>query len=468
MNQQFLEFFILIAILVTVAITIFRLYSSNERLKVALNKLNNLYTSTKESLNSLTLKNEILEEKSKEIDRLKEVEKKYNQLLGQYKKLEEELHKSHAQNALYNSQIQEYQLLEEKIKYLQSALNEKEELVESLKEQMKSEFKNLSNELLEKKQLKLQEDNKEQLKQILEPFDRELKEFKDTISKINSEQSSTINILRGELNQLKELNNNLSKDAKELAAALKGDNKLQGNWGELILERALESSGLRRDIEYKREVELFDGNVKYRVDVLINLPDNKHLVIDSKVSLKSYLRALKAPTLEEQKEAKKELVSSIKRHIDILSSKKYHMLDNILTPEFTIMFIPIESAFTLALEQDSSLLEYALNKGVSIVTPTTLIATLKSIATIWKLANHDKNMQLLAKEASSLHYKFAIFLEEFNKIEQRLNQAQESWQSAKLKLINGQGNLYSKIQRVGELSGKAKRELPKLTKEESI
>jgi DNA recombination protein RmuC len=462
MTENLIEFLILILTLVGIFIAIFRLYTENIRLRNSIVALKNSTIALKKQNQKLQTNNEVLEQKSNEISKLKEIELNYNQLLGKSGKIEEELTQAKAQNALYNTKIQEFQSMQERTKGLQDALKEKEILINTLKEQMVNEFKNLSNELLEKKQESMQKSSKLQLEQILEPFDKELKEFKNTISKINIEQNGSISMLRGELTQLKELNNNLSKDAKELAVALKGDNKLQGNWGELVLDRALEASGLKRGVEYKREVELYDDSKKFRADVVIYLPEGKHLIIDSKVSLNSYIGATKASDEQTKRLSKTKLLLSIKRHIDTLAQKRYHMLDDILTPEFTLMFIPIEPAFAMALEQDNNLLEYALQRGVSIVTPTTLFATLKSIATIWRLSNHDKNMQNLAKEAGSLHYKFALFLEEFNKIQQRLNQAQSSWESAKVKLNSGQGSLYSKIQKVGELSGRAKKELPKL------
>ncbi len=456
MTQNILEFTFLVVILAVIFITIFRLYISNIRLK-------NRYFALKEQALSLKAQNQILQNSKEELDRLKEIENSYNQLLGKYSKLQEELEQKSAQNALYLTQLQEKNAKLEQFNILKDTLKEKEELIKNLKEQMSLEFKNLSNELLEKKQESIQKSSKEQLQQILEPFDKELKEFKDTILKINRQQNSSIGILRGELNQLKELNSSLSKEAKELALALKGDNKLQGNWGELILQKALEASGLQEGKEYKREVELTQDDKKYRADVILYLPEGKHIVIDSKVSLKSYIEVIKNTSNKEVlKQNKIALLQSIKRHINTLSFKNYHFANELLSPELTLMFIPIEQAFAIALEIDNTLLEYALSKGVSIVTPTTLFATLRSVATIWKLSDHDKNMQILAKEASSLHYKFALFLEEFNKINKRLIQAQESWESAKIKLSSGQGSLYSKIQKVGELSGRAKKELPKL------
>ena len=454
------ELIILILLLIFIFITIFRFYIENQKLKDRLRELSKEAIKLRDNNKEIKAKNEILSKNSLEIDRLKEVEREYNQLLGKNSKLEEELKELQKINSEYREKIEEFNAMKERLNALNDSLKEKEELIKNLKEQMSSEFKNLSNELLQKSQENLQKNSKEQIKTILEPFDKELKEFKDTINKIHNHQNSSINMLRGELTQLKELNQNLSKEAKELADALKNSNKIQGNWGELILERALEASGLRKDIEYKREVELKDNNKSFRADVVIYLPEGKHLIIDSKVSLSNYIGVIKAKDEQSKKLAKTKLLLSIKRHIDTLAQKRYHLMENMLTPEFTLMFIPIEAAFSIALEQDNTLLEYAMQKGVSIVTPTTLFATLKSIATIWRLSNHDKNMEQLAKEAGSLHYKFALFLEDFNKIEARLKQAYDSWEGAKLKLSTGQGSLYSKIQRVGELSGRAKKELP--------
>lgn len=358
-------------------------------------------------------------------------------------------------------ELQESKLLDNKVKSLQEALDSKEKLVQSLKEDMTKEFKNLSSELLESKQKSLQEGNKEQLKLLLEPFDRELKGFKEYIAKLNHEQNQSVSLLRGELIQIKELNASLSKEANNLTKALKGDNKLQGNWGELILEKALESYGLREGKEFKREQVFQDEDKKLRTDVVLFLPDDKHIVIDAKVSLSSYSDILKAQTPEEEKRAKDAHIISIKRHIDILASKQYHMLSSLKAPEFTLMFIPIEAAYLMALEIDNLLYEYAFERNVAVVTPTTLLTTLKTVATLWKLANHDKNMVKLAKEAASMHDKFALFLEEFNQIENRLTQALSSFDKAKNRLHSGHGSLHSKIKTIGELSGKSRKSLPK-------
>ncbi len=388
-------------------------------------------------------------------DKYKEATIKLETKIEQIKDLEDKLKEN-------SKKLEELNILQEQNRVLKSALDTKDTIVTQLKEEMTQEFKNLSNDLLESKQKSMQEANKEQLKLLLEPFDKELKGFKEHIEKLNRSQSESISLLRGELIQIKDLNSSLSKEANALTKALKGDNKIQGNWGEFILEKALESYGLREGIEFKREQSFQNENSKLRADVVLYLPDNKHIVIDAKVSLKSYSDILKAKDEKEAKIAKNAHIVSIKRHIDTLASKQYHNLNALKAPEFTLMFIPIEAAYLMALEIDNSLYEYAFEKNVAVVTPTTLLTTLKTVSTLWKLANHDKNMAKLAQEAASMHDKFALFLEEFNQVENRLKQALNSYDIAKNRLTHGQGSLYGKIKNIGLLSGKSKKSLPKL------
>ena len=448
MSIKILEFIIVIGILIALGITIFRLYIKNEKLLKANSLLKDKIVKIKDNNQRL----------SNQVEQLKEIENRYNQLLGSNLATKNEL--KELKNTLLENQnkIEQLSVFKQKAISLEETLKEKEQL----KEEMSREFKNLSNELLESKRKILQDENRENLKLLLEPFDAQLKSFKNRLEGLNREQNQSISMLRGELLQIKELNKTLSSEAKTLSKALKGDNKIQGNWGELVLERALEASGLREGKEYKREQTFKDENVRLRADVIVYLPEDKHIVIDAKVSLKSYSQILKANGQDELKRAKQTHIISIKRHIDTLASKQYHMLSSIKAPEFTLMFIPIEAAYLMALDIDNSLYEYAFERNVAVVTPTTLLTTLKTISTLWKLANHDKNMLILAQEAASMHDKFALFLEEFIQIENRLNQAQHAYNSAKNRLLNGQGNLHSKISKIGELSGKTKKILPKI------
>jgi len=467
MSVKILEFLIVLVVLFTLGILIIRLYRENERAQ----KVNSLFQEHNNTLKSKLIKteqekenlNQNLEEYQKKFEKFKEIENSYNTLLGKHQATVNELEDLREVVDKSTMQLLEMKAIQERTKSLQEALKEKEELVAKLKEDMGKEFKNLTNELLEQKRDTLKKENSESIKQLLEPFDKDIKGFKERLEKLNQEQSQSVSMLRGELLQIKELNKTLSNEAKELARALKGDNKLQGNWGELILERALEATGLREGIEYKREQVFKDENGTLRADVVLYLPENKHIVIDSKVSLNSYTQILKAQNEEEKRVAKNNHIISIKRHIDTLASKQYHMLNSLKSPEFTLMFIPIEAAYLMALEIDNSLYEYAFERNVAVVTPTTLYTTLKTVSTLWRLANHDKNMQTIAQEAGALHDKFALFLEDFLQIENRLHQAQTSFISAKNRLHTGSGSLHSKIEKIGKLSGKSKKELPKIS-----
>ena len=440
---------------------IYTLREKANRLKRAYLKLKEQHDLIEEQKIKLEFQNRNQAEKLEKFAYFEEIENSYFQLKGSSEAMKKELSDLKMQ---YNEAVKELEalrLIKSQNQTLKENLEQKEQFIKSLEESLSSKFTALADKIFEQKQnsfLKLSDDK---IKSLLEPFNKELSSFKTQVEKINQSQSQSVNLLRGELMQIKELNLTLSKEANALVNALKNDSKVQGNWGELILEKALESCGLKEGQEYKKEQHFKNEGGNLRADVVLYLPENKHIVIDAKVSLKSYTEILKLQDSKEISEAKKRHIISIKRHIDTLANKQYHKLDKLKAPEFTLMFIPVEGAYLMALEIDSSIFEYAFERGVAVVTPTTLLTTLKTVSTLWKLANHDKNMQTLAKEAATLHDKFAIFLEDFNAIEQRLTQAQTAWQNAKTKLVTGQGNLHNKIQKIGNLSGKAKKKLVK-------
>ena len=422
-------------------------------------RLQHITNSLKAKNIELNTKNLNLQQQLEELIPLKELKESYYQLKGSYNILLTQLKELKNNLEEAKQQLKKYELIKNQNQILQQSLEQKEQFIKELEDKLSHKFDSLANKIFENKTSRFLEDSNTHIKRLLEPFNKELSSFKEQVEKINTTQNQSISMLRGELLQIKELNQALSKEANALVNALKNDSKVQGNWGELILERALESCGLKEGIEYKKEQYFKSDNGNLRADVILNLPDNKHIVIDAKVSLKSYTEILKLQEPSEIEKAKKRHIISIKRHIDILASKQYHKLEQIKAPEFTLMFIPIEGAYLMALEIDSSIFEYAFERGVAVVTPTTLLTTLKTVSTLWKLANHDKDMQTLAKEAALLHDKFALFLDDFNTIEQRLNQAISSWENAKAKLISGQGNLHNRIRKIGELSGKTKKKL---------
>jgi len=458
-QNDYLLFIILLIIVTFIGYIIYNLYEQNNKLKKTLNKLKIQYNEIENSNIELNSKNNSLENELQELKPLKDIEREYYHLKGEYGSIKREFLELKESLNSANRELEELKITKSQNEQLQKSLENKEQFIKSIEEQLSVKFTTLADKIFEDKQSGFLKNSSSHIKHLLEPFNSELNNFKAQVEKINQTQNSSISMLRGELIQIKELNLTLSKEANALTNALKNDSKVQGNWGELILEKALESSGLKEGVEYKKEQTFKADNGKLRADIVIYLPENKHIVIDAKVSLKSYTEILQAKSKEEEQTAKKRHIISLKRHIETLAMKQYHKLNDLKAPEFTLMFIPIEGAYLMALEIDSSIFEYAYERGVTVVTPTTLLTTLKTVSTLWRLANHDKNMKKLAIEAGTLHDKFALFLDDFNTIEQRLKQANSAWENAKLKLITGNGNLHSKIKKIGELSGKSKKVL---------
>ena len=461
-TNEYILLALVVIILSVIGYIIYNLYSNNIQLKSGFKRALEKNAKLEDENLELNIKNENLQKSVTRIEELEQLENSYYQLKGSYEAIQTELNGLKKSLNSVNLELEGLKITESQNATLKEQLEQKESFIKALESELSTKFSNIANKIFEDKQSSFLKQSDSQLKLLLEPFNRELNSFKTQVEKINSTQSQSINMLRGELLQIKELNLTLSKEANALVNALKNDSKIQGNWGELILERALESCGLKEGLEYSKEKHYKGEEKSLRADIVLHLPEEKNIVIDAKVSLKSYSEILKLQKESDITEAKKRHIISIKRHIDTLATKQYHKIDGLKAPEFTLMFIPIEGAYLMALEIDSSIFEYAFERGVAVVTPTTLLTTLKTVSTLWKLANHDKNMEKLAIEAGSLHDKFALFLEDFNIIEQRLEQANSSWQSAKARLISGNGNLHSKIKKIGELSSKSKKSLPEV------
>ncbi|SIN68970.1 DNA recombination protein RmuC [Sulfurivirga caldicuralii] len=333
-------------------------------------------------------------------------------------------------------------------------------LLEDAKKQLASEFENLSNRLFEQKQQQFSTTSRQQLEAVMQPWREQLEQFRKRLDEMHTQQHSSLGKLKGELNTLKALNESLSKEAQTLSEALRGESKTQGNWGELQLERLLQAAGLREGEEYVREASFSTETGRQRPDVLINLPDGKHIVVDAKVSLTAYTRALEADDEAARKAAIKAHVDSVKKHVDELGGKQYHLIDELNAPEFTLMFMPIEGAYVMALEADPHLQEYAYRQNVAIVTAPTLLVTLKTVGHLWKLAHQDRRMLELMDEAGKLHDKFVDFIKDFDAIRQRLDQAQKAWQAADTKLQSGTGHIVRRIEKIGALSARVRKQLP--------
>ena len=338
---------------------------------------------------------------------------------------------------------------------------EKLALLEDAKTKLANEFKVLANQIFEAKQSRMTESSKETLDAILKPVQKEISDFRSRIEQVHKEDTEARGSLERHLNHLKELNQKMSTEANNLTQALKGESKVQGNWGEMILEKILTSSGLREGKDFKREQSHTDEEGKrQRPDVIVYLPDNKHVIIDSKVSLTHYEQALSAKDSAAAQTATKLHLKSIKEHIITLATKRYDQISGLNSPDYTLMFIPIEAAYLMAIEVDSSVFEDAFSRNIAVVTPSTLYATLKLIEQLWRYEKQSDDVIKLIEHAGKLHDKVVGFITTFEEVGSRLKQAQNSYDTAFNQLSSGKGNVVSQINTLGKLSGKAKKQLP--------
>lgn len=372
-----------------------------------------------------------------------------------------------AANDLEENRKDKEQLVIENTKHLselnnlKGKLNENKQEVEKLQEKFTKEFENLANKILDEKSSKFTEKNKENMQTILNPLQEKIKLFEDKVDKTHKESIDYHAALRQQILGLKELNLQMSKEAINLTKALKGDSKAQGNWGELVLERVLEKSGLEKDREYhvQQSFTTEEGN-RVLPDVVINLPDNKKMVVDSKVSLTSYEQFANSEDEIEKERFLKEHVVSLKRHVDQLSEKKYEDLYKIDSPDFVLLFVPIEPAFAVALNFDNTLYNKAFEKNIVIVTPTTLLATLRTIDTMWNNEKQQRNAIEIARQAGALYDKFDGLLKDLIGIGKKIDASKTDYNAAMNKLVEGKGNLITSVEKIKKLGAKAKKALP--------
>lgn len=338
---------------------------------------------------------------------------------------------------------------------------EQKQEVEELQEKFTKEFENLANKILEEKTVKFTEQNKENLKNILSPLQEKIQHFEKKVEDTHKESIDYHAALRQQIVGLKEMNEQMSKETLNLTKALKGDSKMQGNWGELILERVLEKSGLEKGREYEVQ-QSFTNEEGNRVfpDVVINLPDGKKMVVDSKVSLTAYERYTNEEDDLQKATFLKEHINSVKRHVDQLSAKNYHDLYQMESPDFVLLFIPIESAFAIALNVDNSLYNKAFEQNIIIVTPTTLLATLRTIDSMWTNQKQQENALEIARQAGALYDKFEGFVTDLVKIGKKMDEAKSEYGNAMSKLVEGKGNLVGSVERLRKMGAKAKKALP--------
>jgi len=339
--------------------------------------------------------------------------------------------------------------------------SEQKQEVEELQAKFTKEFENLANKILEEKSNKFTEQNKENIKNILNPLQEKIQLFE---KKVEDSQKENIGIhasLKEQLQNLQNQNLKITQEAENLTKALKGDSKMQGNWGELVLERVLEKSGLEKDREYFVQQSFANEEGKRIMpDVVIHLPDNKKMVIDSKVSLTAYERFTNEQDETLQQLHLKEHVTSIKRHIEQLSEKKYQDIYRMESPDFILLFIPIEPAFALALNSDNLLYNKAFEKNIVIVTPTTLLATLRTIDSMWTNQKQQENAFEIARVAGTLYDKFEGFVNDLIKIGKKMDEAKIEYSGAMNKLVEGRGNVITTIEKLKKMGAKTQKSLP--------
>ena len=349
----------------------------------------------------------------------------------------------------------------EEIKHLNEKL---EELNSSKKEdetRLKETFKNLANQILENNSEKFKKQNKEQIGDLLSPLGKELEQFKNKVEQTNKEHIQRNSALTEKIRSLESLNLKLSQDAINLTNALKGDSKTQGDWGEIQLEVLLEKSGLMDGVHFSTQGGYKDEEGKTKKpDFIVHLPENKHLIIDSKVSLTAYEAYYNAEDEAHKEIALKKHIDSIRNHFNELSGKNYPSLYGINAPDHVLMFVPIEPALMLALHQDQRIYLDALDKNIVLLSTSTLLATLSTIASIWKQEDQKRNVLEIAKEGGLLYDKFEGFISDLLTVGNSLKNSQESYEKAMNKLVEGRGNIIKKVENLKSLGAKTKKSLP--------
>ena len=388
---------------------------------------------------------------------LNEQEKQYQLLVEQYQ----------GEKAILTALQQEHSVLRNQYTELKTALAERDashqrELVnfEKQKQSLVEQFKTLSNDILEAKAQSLQESSKATLATVMTPFQHSIDAFKKEVQDIHHRETTAQGELKKELESLKLLNQQITQEAHELSTALRGQKKLQGNWGELVLENVLERSGLQLGRDYEREVSFTTEEGKFRPDAIVYLPQNKHLVIDAKVSLNAYSRYVNAEHELERQQALKEHVQAIGSRIKELSAKDYFRLPGLNSPDMVFMFIPIESAFVEALKADETLFQQAIGNNILVATPTTLLTSLNIVRQLWRYEDQNKHTAALADKAESVFKKLNSFLGSFEKIKRGLDTAGLAYTAAENQLISGRGNLVKQVADFKNLAPAIKAELP--------
>ena len=350
--------------------------------------------------------------------------------------------------------------LEEERRQAEEKISLLREMSDTSRKALTDEFKNLANSIFEDKSKRFTEQNLEGLGQILTPFRERLTEFKTRVEEMHHQDAQQQASLKTELTQLKELNRQMTEEAHSLATALKGQSKMQGNWGELVLENVLARSGLQADRDYRREVSFTTESGRQRPDVIVYLPQQKHLIIDAKVSLNAYTRYVNADDELDRKAALREHVQAVSDRITELADRRYFDLGELNSPDMVFMFIPIESAFVEAMRADEQLFQKALERNVLVATPTTLLTCLNIVRQLWRFEHQNAHSAELADSASQLYQKFLGFISSMEDLGRKLDSAKASFTTAYSQLYSGRGNLIKRAKDFERLGVAVQKELP--------
>ena len=359
--------------------------------------------------------------------------------------------------------------LEERLSASAERYEERIAELKAARESLTTEFENLANKIFDAKQETFSKQNKQALDSTLGPVREELKSFRKKVEDVYDKENADRNKLVGQIAELQKQAQQISQGAENLTNALKGDSKVQGNWGEVILERILEESGLRSGREYQTQASFTDADGKRKMpDVIVHLPDERDIIIDSKVSLTDYERYCSAQDDAQRQQHLKAHLNSLRTHISGLSRKAYEQLEQIRTLDFVLIFVPIEAAFMVALENDHTLFRDAYDKGIILVSPSTLLATLRTIHNIWRFEDQNRNAEKIAQQAGGLYDQFVLLTEAFNDIGKHLDKSHQAWDTANKRLHSGRGNLVKRVEDIKVLGAKAKKQLAKASLQQAL
>ncbi len=409
-------------------------------------------------LKSKNSENELLVTKNEFEKNKAQLEERVTYLQDDKEKLTEKLQAKEGEN---DQQAQRLAKAEVEFANLREKLTSQKQEMEDLQKKFTTEFENVAHKILKQNSLEFTQTNQKNISEILTPLREKIqlfeKKVEDTYEKGLKDQTD----LKAELKRLHDLNLKISDEASNLTKALKGDVKKQGNWGEVILERILERSGLAEGREYEKQFSVVGENgSRLQPDIVIHLPEQKHIIVDSKVSLVAYERWVNATDDNERAKHIKDHLVSIKNHIKLLSDKHYQTAQGLNSPDFVLLFVPIESSFSVAIEADQDLFSYAWDNKVVIVSPSTLLATLRTIASIWQQENQTRNAIEIARQGGALYDKFVNFIGDLEKIGNNMEQMRKNYDLAMNKLNDGRGNLVRSAEKLRELGAKASKELP--------